>query len=32
MLGRAYLVRGDPASAQAHFDQARQIEEKMTAP
>jgi tetratricopeptide (TPR) repeat protein len=32
MLGRAYLMRGDPASAQAHFDQARHIEEKMSEP
>jgi tetratricopeptide (TPR) repeat protein len=32
MLARAYLVRGDQAAAQAHFDQARQIEQTMREP
>ena len=29
MLGRAYLMRGDPSTAQTHFDEARRVEETM---
>lgn len=32
MLARAYLLRGDQSAAQAHFDQARRIEQTMHEP